>query len=200
VGYGLWRIAAALATDDRPLNTRAGVATSGFAHLGLAGLAIQQMVGRPFAGGGGGGSERVAYWSAWFMGLPGGDLLVGGVGAWFIGSGIWQLYSASKGDAARGVDLTGFRPDQAEAFARMGAAGFAARGVAFGLIGIFLVQAALLHAPQRARGYAGAIASLLAVPEGKALVAIVAIAFAAYGLFMFVKARSPSLDPLAAGD
>ena len=200
LGYAAWKLAAAVA-DRRPdVKPRLGAAVAGIAHLGLGLTAASRLLQRPIPGGGGGGGNQAADWSARLMAVPGGQLLVGAVGAGFVAFGLWQLARAWRGDAAKGVDLAGFDPGQARAVERMGAAGFAARGVAFGAIGAFLGQAAVQHQPGRARGFGEAITGLLAVPAGQALVALVGLAFGAYGLFMFVKARSPRLDPLAAGD
>lgn len=200
IGYALWKLAAAVAGSHAKATTRLGAAVGGFVHLGLGALAAFRLAGRPMPAGGGGGGDPAITLSGRLFAMPGGDWIVMAAGAGFVGFGLWQLVRAFRGDAARGVDLRGFTPDQRGAVERMGAAGFAARGVAFGMIGAFLIQAAMQRAPQRARGFGGAITGLIALPHGRTLIAAVALAFAAYGLFMFVKARGPRLDPLAAGD
>jgi hypothetical protein len=68
---------------------------------------------------------------------------------------------------------------------RIGTVGHLARGVVFGLVGIFLVKAAIDYNPQAAVGLDGALAKLVHRSYGGLLLGIVAaglIAFAAYSL------------------
>lgn len=198
LGYAAWKLVAAAQTSREKLGRRLGAAVSGVVHLGLGLTAASRLLDRPLPGGGGGGNQA-ASWSADVMAMPGGTFLVGAAGLGFLAFGIWQIVKAARGDAAKGVDLDAFGANHRGAVARLGAAGLAARGVAFGMIGAFLGQAAMRHDPQQARGFGGAVMGLLAMPEGRVLIALVGLAFAAYGIFQFVKARSPRLDPLASG-
>jgi uncharacterized protein DUF1206 len=71
----------------------------------------------------------------------------------------------------------------------VGRFGYAARGVAFGLIGLFLVNAAVETQPEEARGLGGALASLAEQPLGPWLLGLVALGLTAYGVFALVEAR-----------
>ena len=199
---------------------RVGYVAKGVLYLAMAALALRLAQGQPAA------SPEPQAALGWLGNGPWGDLLLGVAAIGSLGYAAWKLAAALAGAHRKptrrlGAAATGFahlglglaagsrllgRPmgggggsARRRVVAHLGAAGFAARGVGLGLAGWFIVQAALQAAPQRARGFGGAIAGLLAWPEGRALLAIVALAFAAYGLFRFVKARSPRLDPLAAG-
>jgi hypothetical protein len=70
-----------------------------------------------------------------------------------------------------------------------GRVGHAARGVTFGITGVYLLVAALHQSPEEARGLAGALAALLEQPYGPVLLGVVAAGLAMYGLYMFVEAR-----------
>jgi hypothetical protein len=72
---------------------------------------------------------------------------------------------------------------------RAGQVGLVARGVVFGIIGIFLVQAALRHRAEEARGLSGALRALEQQPYGPYVLGAVALGLVAYGLYMFVEAR-----------
>ena len=73
-------------------------------------------------------------------------------------------------------------------FLRAGRAGYIARGVVLGIIGYFLIKAALQSDAGEAQGTEGAL-NFLSTSGGPYLMAIVALGLACYGLFMFVMAR-----------
>jgi len=73
--------------------------------------------------------------------------------------------------------------------------GLAARGVVFGIIGVFLALAAYHHNPDEARGIAGALDTLQRQPYGPWLLGVVAIGLIAYGVYEFVKARYRQINP-----
>jgi hypothetical protein len=76
-----------------------------------------------------------------------------------------------------------------------GRLGYAARGAVFGVIGVFLIQAALQTDPDAARGLGGALGTLARQPFGPYILGTVAVGLAAYGVFMFVTARYRRIEP-----
>ena len=70
-----------------------------------------------------------------------------------------------------------------------GRVGYAARGLTFGLIGSFLIQAALHANPDQARGLDGALKALANQPYGPWLLGLTAAGLVAYGAYMFVEGR-----------
>jgi hypothetical protein len=64
-----------------------------------------------------------------------------------------------------------------------------ARGVVFGIIGVFLIQAALNSNASQARGLSGALRALEQQSYGQWVLGVVALGLVAYGLYMFVLAR-----------
>ena len=62
-------------------------------------------------------------------------------------------------------------------------------GIVFGVVGTFLVRAALEYDPQEARGLGGALQTLAQQPLGPWLLGAVALGLVAYGLFMLSVAR-----------
>jgi Domain of Unknown Function (DUF1206) len=73
--------------------------------------------------------------------------------------------------------------------ARLARFGVAARGVVFGLVGWFLVRAALKHDWHRASGFDGALRALARHDHSAWLLGIVAFGLIAYGLYQLVQAR-----------
>jgi hypothetical protein len=76
-----------------------------------------------------------------------------------------------------------------------GRLGYAPRGVVFGMIGVFLVQAALQADPDEARGLGGALETLARQPFGPYILSVVAAGLVAHGAFMFAMARYRRIEP-----
>jgi hypothetical protein len=67
--------------------------------------------------------------------------------------------------------------------------------VVLGVIGAFLVQAAVQTDPDKALGLDGALRTLACQPFGPYLLGAVAAGLMAYGAFMFVMARYRKIAP-----
>ena len=79
---------------------------------------------------------------------------------------------------------------------RMGQIGWAARGVVFGVVGIFLVIAGVTANPAETRGLGGALETLAQQPYGSLLAGVVAIGLTIYGLYSLAQARYLSLHQI----
>ena len=85
--------------------------------------------------------------------------------------------------------------EHADAFVTRAAQfGLASRGVVFGVIGVFLIQAALHARAYEARGLGGALRALIERPSGPWILGVVALGLVAYGLFMFALALYRKID------
>jgi hypothetical protein len=155
-------------------------------YTGLAITAIRMAMG---VGSGQGSTEKAQGWTAWLMNQPFGVFLVGLVGVCVVANGLFQFYKAFKSDLTDDLYLTDVGAEHREWVTRIGRAGYAARGVAFVMIGGFLVGAAMHHNPSEAQGLDGALATPAGQPFGPYLLFAVAIGLAAYGLFALVEAR-----------
>jgi hypothetical protein len=79
---------------------------------------------------------------------------------------------------------------QARTLARhLGQAGYAAKGAAFGIVGLLLLDAAVSHNPSKSRGLDSALHTLAQQPFGVVLLLAVAVGFAAFGLYCFFQSR-----------
>ncbi|WP_148129269.1 DUF1206 domain-containing protein, partial [Dulcicalothrix desertica] len=67
--------------------------------------------------------------------------------------------------------------------------GIAARGFVFGIIGIFLVLAAIQVDGSEARGLGGTLAVLAQQPFGSWILGVVALGLIAYGIYSVIQAR-----------
>jgi hypothetical protein len=73
--------------------------------------------------------------------------------------------------------------------ARLAPLGFIARGVVFGLMGAFLIQAAAEADPNQVRGLDGALLELARADASPVLLGLVAAGLVAFGAFCLIMAR-----------
>jgi hypothetical protein len=190
--YALWRLTqAVMDTEDKGrklkgLAVRFGYACIGLVYAGLGYSAVQLILGY---GAGKGSDQSSREWTALVFALPFGRLLAGLAGLGVIGFGCWQCYKAFTAKF-REKWMRHEMSERARTLAtRAGQVGLTARGVVFGIVGIFLIQAALRARPDEARGLSGALRALEQRPHGPYILGAVALGLVVYGLYMFVEAR-----------
>ncbi len=192
LGYALWRfVQAAMDTEHKGTDMKGMFARSMYVGIGIiyVGTALTALQLLMVNSGGAGSSEKTQGWTAWLMSQPFGIWLVGLVGVAIIANGIVQLYKAWKSSFTEDLHLTDVGAQHADLVTKIGRAGYSARGVAFMMIGGFLVGAAMHSNPSEAQGLDGILATLAAQPFGPYLLGAVAVGLAAYGVFALVEAR-----------
>jgi hypothetical protein len=179
--YGLFRIYSSVTdikgkgSDAKGLFGRTGPLLSGLAHLLLTVIAVTIAldIGRS-----GGGGERELADAA--LDLPGGTVLVAAAGLIGIAAGIGNFVKAWTCAFMR--DLSPETPQMARAAGR---AGYAARGVVFGLIGWQIVSLAL----SGGGGQLGMESAMQQLRSRDWLFPLVAIGLGAFGVFSLIMAR-----------
>jgi hypothetical protein len=184
-GYSLWRLVHALLghgpEDSDSGFERVAAFGSGIVYAGLCAIAVEILVGSGSSSGSGSTHKE----TAGVLGWPGGTWLVGVAGVVLIGVGLFQGY--------RGLTrafLKDSKTEQMSAKVRtwiewIGCFGHLARMTVFGLVGVFLIKAAIDYSPNQAVGLDGALAKIAHASYGPVLLGIVAaglIAFAVYSL------------------
>ena len=193
-GYTVWRLIQAVADPDREGHDARGIARRtghGVAALGYGGLAL---TAARLVLASGGGDNSPQDWTAWLLSWPFGQVLVVGVGSAIVGYGLQQLYQAYKAEFREYLKLGQMSATEEAWVTRGGRFGLAARGVVFGIIGVFLIQAALRFAPSEAKGLDGALQELLRQPFGPWVLGLVALGLVAYGVLMLALARYRHVD------
>jgi len=71
----------------------------------------------------------------------------------------------------------------------LGIAGYIAKGIAITVTGLLFVVAAWTQDPEKAAGLDGALRSLIDLPQGRAILWLVGVGLAIYGIFSMVRAR-----------
>jgi hypothetical protein len=192
-GYAIWRFVQAFAArgsgDEgaaKKWGRRAGYVGRGLIYAGLTASTVKILLGSPQQQSQSGKAHKT---TAMVLSWPAGTWIVGIAGVVLVGVGLWNAY--------RGVTRrfekkwrTGAMSARARRWGgRAGVAGHLARCVVFGLIGVFVVKAALQYDPQEAIGLDGALQKLAHASYGPYLLGLTAAGLVCYGLYCFVDAR-----------
>ena len=103
-----------------------------------------------------------------------------------VGVGAYNVHQGLSRDFMERMRVAGPRR---RAVARLGVVGFVARGIVFGLAGVFLVKAAVEYDASEAVGIDGALARLAGQPFGPVLLGAAAAGLVAYALTCLAWAR-----------
>jgi Domain of Unknown Function (DUF1206) len=120
---------------------------------------------------------------------PAGQVLVAVLGLAVIGAAGYLFVKGFKRRFLRDLDLATASPGTRRTTTRLGQAGYLALGVAYGIVGALIVTAAVQHDPDKATGLDTALATLADQPYGTALLLIVALGLACFGVYCFLDAR-----------
>ena len=183
-GYSLWRLVRA-AIGHGPEGSdkgfdRVAAFASGIAYGVMCAFAIEILLG---AGGGTGGNVKKS--TAGVLGWPAGTWIVGIAGVVLIGVALYQGYRGITKKFLDESKVEEMGPEMKKWISRLGTFGHLARMVVFGLVGVFLLKAAIDYNPSKAVGLDGALAKIVHHSYGPVLLGIVAaglIAFAVYSL------------------
>jgi Domain of Unknown Function (DUF1206) len=181
--YAVWRVVTALlpgSTDVKGWVTRIGYLVSAviYATFGLTAISVatSQTTSEN-------GNQKVTDLTTRIMSHAAGRWLIGIAGAVALGAALYRATKGVKMDVNDELDLTGLSPQRLRWTQRLGAIGEIGRGIAIGLIGFFLIRAAVAFDPAEATGLDGALRRAAVEWWGVLLVAIVGIGFVAYGIF-----------------
>lgn len=184
VCYGIWRlIAAALdlerrGDDEGGLIARAALVVTGLAHIALgasvAGLALGKSSG--------GSNEQD--WTASLMALPFGKWIAAGVGLAIAGAGLYYISKGWQRKYERHIRVTATTRKLDPALR----AGFVAYGTVIGLVGAFLLIAALRSDPSEAKGVGDALNALRSMTFGSVLLGLIGLGLLGFALENLVEA------------
>jgi hypothetical protein len=129
------------------------------------------------------GNSKVSDITFDVMKHTGGRLLIGLAGAIVIAAGLYRIYKGVTGDVNDELDLGGMAPQRVSVTKKLGAIGEAGRGVGIGLVGFFLLRAAITFDANESTGLDGALRRLVVQTWGVVVVIVVGVGFVAYGVF-----------------
>lgn len=193
VGYALWSLCQGVldvdgkGTSAKGIVTRIGYSVVGIIYLVLAFAAFKLAM----AGGGAGSSSdsTTRDFTAQLLAKPFGVVLavLAGLAALAIAGVLF--YRAWKADFKSLLRPKELGQQGKHLLVMLGRFGYAALGVVFVEVSIFLLTAAVHRNPGEARGLSGALRALEQQPFGPLLLAIVALGLIAYGVYSVASAR-----------
>ena len=154
----------------------------GVAYLFVAGTALTVALN-----GSANSSQSTSSASASVLALPGGPvlLMIAGLGVLAIGA-----YFVYKGVAKKFTeDLAVPSGTVGRVTVGLGVAGYVAKGIAVGVVGILVIVAGFTVDPSQSTGLDGALHSLAELPFGTAILVLVGLGLIAYGVYCFFRAR-----------
>jgi hypothetical protein len=107
------------------------------------------------------------------------------VGVVIAGVGVRQIYKAVKKKFTE--DLTG---GVSESTILLGRIGYAAKGIAFLIVGALFVWASISYDPKKAGGLDAALRTIKDQPFGSVLLTLMAVGIACFGVYCFVWSRN----------
>jgi hypothetical protein len=188
-GYALWRLLHALLGHGPERSDsgfdRIAALGSGIAYAAICALAVEILLGS----GGGGSSGHASKATAGVLGWPGGTWLVGLAGVLFVGIALYQAYRGLSQDFLKDAKTEKMSEATRKSYELLAICGHLARAVVFGLVGIFVIKAALDFDPSKAIGLDGALSKLAHQSYGSVLLGVVAAGLVAFALYSLADAR-----------
>lgn len=180
--YALWRVVTALLPGGmgaENLAMRIGYLVSAVIYATFSFTAIS-LARHPTQNAD--GNKKVADISGRLLDTTTGRFLLGAAGAIAIGAGLYRTFKGLSGDVTKELDLARMSDARRSLTKRLGMIGEIGRGIAIGLIGFFLLRAAIFVNAQEATGLDGALHRLTSSAWGRAVIAVVAVGFFLYGI------------------
>ena len=188
--YAAWRLAQSLLDLERKgrspkgLVKRTGYLFSGLAYGGLGLSATRQVIGLTT---GGGWTEED--WTAFVLGHPFGRWLVAAAGVVLLGLALNAAVVALRPLYARKLKQEEMSEGAEAVSSGLATVGLLARGLVFGLLGVFFIQAGWESDPQEVGGLSDVLIAIASQPQGPWLLGATSAGLIAYGLFALVQAR-----------
>jgi len=193
IGFALWCfIQTIFDTEGKGKDTQGIIARIGYAIVGISYATFAFAAFQLALGSGSGGKSSTTNtqdWTATLLKHSFGVALVVIVGLVVLAVAGYLLYKAYSAKFQDRLNLSEMSAQVKKWAIYMGRFGYAALGVVFTIIAIFLMVAAFQHNASKAVGLDGALRDLSYQPFGKLLLAVVALGLIAYGVFSFVEAR-----------
>jgi Domain of Unknown Function (DUF1206) len=193
--YALWKVVQGVkdpdgkGSDAHGIVRRVAYVGSGALYGLLAYTAAQSILGAEDT------SEDAATASAMAFQPPLGPILVWLVGTVVVAVGLYQLYAAYEAKFRDDLRLHQMGETEERWVIYAGRIGTAARAIAIGVAGAFLLLAAYQSDPSEARGLGAALETVQHQPLGPYMLGTIAIGLLVYGAFMFAIARYRRIDP-----
>lgn len=154
-------------------------------YLGFLVTAVRVLVGSPTKS----PQSDQDSWTERLLAAGGGRVVVAVIGVTVIAVGLILFGYAASRKFESPLDTRAMSPAMCRAAAVLGVAGQSARGLVFGIIGGFVLSAALANDASRSKGLDASLRTLAMQRFGAILLSVVALGFLAFGLYSLLDAR-----------
>ena len=185
-GYALWRLSEAAfgVTGGNGAGPRLKSLVRGVVYAFFAYLTFQIIAGTA-----GNSAKKQQDLTAKVMHHPGGQVLVGIVGAIIVAVGVALVLEGLRRKFLKHLQTSQMSPQTRRVVERLGTIGTAARGVVFALAGVLVIDAAITYKPAKAGGIDKALLTLRAQPFGEFLMMLAALGLVIFGVYGLCEAR-----------
>ena len=202
--FALWREVQFVLDADRCGSDLKGMArrtvygAAGLFYLAFASVSLSMLVGVHTTT----TDRAVRDWTRWLLDKPLGEVAVGAIGIAIIVTGVCigvAIVAAGIGIAVAGVraefrQRIALKAKPRQVVTALGRAGYLTRAAVIGLIGVFLVFAAVHANAYEATGLAGALAIVKRQAYGSLVLAATALGFLAFGAYGLAEALYRRID------
>jgi uncharacterized membrane protein YidH (DUF202 family) len=182
--YSAWRLWRAKSGHEDGFKERVASLLSGIFYAGLSVTAVRIVIG---AGTNPDSPEDKA--TGGVLDWPYGRYIVGAVGGVIILEGLGQLVTAVRQSFCEKARTDKMGPYARRIYGYLGSIGYGARFVVFGLIGYFVLKAAIDFDPDEAVALDGALTKVAHQDLGPLLLGLVSAGLLAFALFCFAESR-----------
>jgi hypothetical protein len=189
--YVLWRLVSIMLPAENSAKawvTRAGYLISALTYALLAWTAVSFALNARSANGKNTEDAKVERFTRDLMDMTAGRWLVGAIGVGVIGAGIYFLIKGVRASFRDELDPAGVGPVPHETIVTLGRVGWIGRGIVMGLVGGFLIRAAVEFRPSEAKGFDGSLREVTETAIGPFIVGVAAVGLIVYGLFCVISA------------
>lgn len=193
LAYALWKLWLAVAGKGpeggggRSVKDRAANLAGGVVYVAFFLVAVHVLTGGSRAVSGHSNEPRQA--AAGVLSWPGGQVIVAIAGAVMIAICAYQLYDALRAGFAEDSKIERMGAAARRAYVWLGRIGITARALAFGLVGYFVVRAAIDFTARKAVGLDGALARVHNQAYGPWLLGLVAAGLLVFAVFSCAEGR-----------
>lgn len=189
--YVIWRLISILLPAEHTAKawlTRGGYLVSAISYSVLAWTAVSFARHDRSANGAQTEDAKVESFTRDLMEKSGGRWLVGALGVCLVAVGCYFVVKGLRAKFRDELEPGGVGPVSHETIITLGRVGWVGRGIVMGLVGWFVINAAVHFRPREAKGFDGSLREVTESALGPPLVGFVAVALIVYGLFCVISA------------
>lgn len=190
VAHAAWRLLLAVRGEPGPDDDGQSVAKR-VANLGRAGIYVSfsLLAYRLLTTSRGDDGNSQAESTARVLDWPAGKWLVMGAGLAVVATGLWNMSKVVTAKFLEDLDTARCEERLRQAIEAAGRVGYFSRGVAFALVGWFLLKAGLEHDASESRGLDQSLKELLERSHGPWILGALALGLALFGSYRLLDAR-----------